>query len=198
MFVSSTGYFNIIALDHMKNLKNIAFVENLGHFHLTRSDGLKWIAEFKVARRLLDIESVVSEIDFFVLSTVHFKIIALDHMKNCKDIAFVGNTNTPRILLSVRLCFRAGFLNADRARQSRAYIFHYAKTCMPGALATSGWPRTLHTHGNVSHTACGGVCRASCHHLFEIGCWQPSPSGSSATWTPSVIIRCTFSEVWTT
>ena len=29
-------------------------------------------------------------IDFFVSSTDHFNIIALDHMKNLKNVAFVG------------------------------------------------------------------------------------------------------------
>ena len=32
IFVSSTGNFNIITLDHMNKLKNIAFVGNTGHF----------------------------------------------------------------------------------------------------------------------------------------------------------------------
>ena len=32
MCASSTGNFNIVALDHMKKLKNIAFVGNTGHF----------------------------------------------------------------------------------------------------------------------------------------------------------------------
>ena len=33
-FVYSTGNFSIIALDHMKKLKNIAFVGNTGHFDI--------------------------------------------------------------------------------------------------------------------------------------------------------------------
>ena len=32
IFVSSMGNFNITASDHMKNLKNIAFVGNTEHF----------------------------------------------------------------------------------------------------------------------------------------------------------------------
>ena len=45
IFVSSTGNFNIIALDHMNKLKNIAFVGNSEHFdneiNLAGSEGLK-------------------------------------------------------------------------------------------------------------------------------------------------------------
>ena len=49
------------------------------------ADALEWIAELNVPRWRLDIESIVSEIHFFVLSTVHFNIIALDHTKKSEE-----------------------------------------------------------------------------------------------------------------
>ena len=32
IFVSATGNFNIITIDHMKKMKNNAIVGNIGHF----------------------------------------------------------------------------------------------------------------------------------------------------------------------
>ena len=42
IFVSSTGNFNIITLDHMKLMENRAFVGNTGHFDNERST---WLAQ---------------------------------------------------------------------------------------------------------------------------------------------------------
>ena len=44
VLVSSTGHFNISALDHMKNLRNISLVGNTGHFDeldFASSEGLE-------------------------------------------------------------------------------------------------------------------------------------------------------------
>merc|ERR1712100_790319 len=42
--------------------------------------------------QVVTMEDVVGEVDIFISSTGNFKIIALDHMKNMKNNAIVGNT----------------------------------------------------------------------------------------------------------
>ena len=77
----------------------------------------------QVARRRLDFEDVVSGIDIFVFSTVQFNIIALDHMKNLKNIAsYVAGLRRDESCSGLRrscnqVCLHGYGLRADTSRQ---------------------------------------------------------------------------------
>ena len=85
------------------------------------------------------IETVMSEFDIFVSLTGNFNITASDHMKNLKNIAFVGNTEhiqdspvnsilfyAPEISSTVPVTAFL-FVN-DRAEQFRRFSFQYVQT----------------------------------------------------------------------
>jgi len=69
IFVSSTGNYNIIRLEHMKNMKNNAIVGNIGHFdNEIDMAGLEGFAGIKV-------ENIKPQVDRFVFPDGHGVII---------------------------------------------------------------------------------------------------------------------------
>jgi adenosylhomocysteinase len=69
IFVSSTGNYNIIRLEHMKNMKNNAIVGNIGHFdNEIDMEGLEGFAGIKV-------ENIKPQVDRFVFPDGHGVII---------------------------------------------------------------------------------------------------------------------------
>merc|ERR1712031_68821 len=65
IFVSTTGNFNIIRLEHMKKMKNNAIVGNIGHFdNEIDMEGLENCAGVKV-------ENIKPQVDRFVFSDGH-------------------------------------------------------------------------------------------------------------------------------
>merc|ERR1712220_6684 len=69
IFVSSTGNYNIIRLEHMKNMKNNAIVGNIGHFdNEIDMEGLEGLAGIKV-------ENIKPQVDRFVFPDGHGVIV---------------------------------------------------------------------------------------------------------------------------
>merc|ERR1712130_699353 len=69
IFTSATGNFNIITLEHMKNMKNNAIVGNIGHFdNEIDMAGLEGFAGIKV-------ENIKPQVDRFVFPDGHGVII---------------------------------------------------------------------------------------------------------------------------
>merc|ERR1712076_157394 len=69
IFVSTTGNFNIITLDHMKKMKNNAIVGNIGHFdNEIDMAGLEGFAGIKV-------ENIKPQVDRFVFPDGHGVIV---------------------------------------------------------------------------------------------------------------------------
>merc|ERR1712199_123978 len=69
IFVSTTGNFNIIRLEHMKNMKNNAIVGNIGHFdNEIDMAGLEGLAGIKI-------ENIKPQVDRFVFPDGHGVII---------------------------------------------------------------------------------------------------------------------------
>merc|ERR1740127_292785 len=69
IFVSTTGNFNIITLDHMKKMKNNAIVGNIGHFdNEIDMDGLEKFEGIKV-------ENIKPQVDRFVFPDGHGVIV---------------------------------------------------------------------------------------------------------------------------
>merc|ERR1712005_42478 len=69
IFVSSTGNFNIITLEHMKKMKNNAIVGNIGHFdNEIDMAGLEGFAGIKV-------ENIKPQVDRFVFPDGHGVIV---------------------------------------------------------------------------------------------------------------------------
>merc|ERR1712196_27031 len=69
IFVSTTGNFNIIRLEHMKNMKNNAIVGNIGHFdNEIDMAGLEGFAGIKV-------ENIKPQVDRFVFPDGHGIIV---------------------------------------------------------------------------------------------------------------------------
>merc|ERR1712147_520895 len=65
IFTSATGNFNIITLEHMKNMKNNAIVGNIGHFdNEIDMDGLEKCAGVKV-------ENIKPQVDRFIFPDGH-------------------------------------------------------------------------------------------------------------------------------
>merc|ERR1712125_315551 len=69
IFVSSTGNFNIITLDHMKKMKNSAIVGNIGHFdNEIDMAGLEGLAGMKC-------ENIKPQVDRFLFPDGHGVIV---------------------------------------------------------------------------------------------------------------------------
>merc|ERR1712196_20198 len=69
IFVSATGNFNIITLEHMKKMKNNAIVGNIGHFdNEIDMAGLEGFAGIKI-------ENIKPQVDRFVFPDGHGVII---------------------------------------------------------------------------------------------------------------------------
>merc|ERR1712091_410383 len=69
IFVSCTGNYNIITLEHMKNMKNNAIVGNIGHFdNEIDMDGIEKFPGIKV-------ENIKPQVDRFVFPDGHGVII---------------------------------------------------------------------------------------------------------------------------
>merc|ERR1712091_320103 len=69
IFVSCTGNYNIITLEHMKNMKNNAIVGNIGHFdNEIDMDGIEKFPGIKV-------ENIKPQVDRFVFPDGHGVIV---------------------------------------------------------------------------------------------------------------------------
>merc|ERR1712224_1124309 len=69
IFITSTGNFNIITLEHMKNMKNNAIVGNIGHFdNEIQMDKLEGFPGIKV-------ENIKPQVDRFIFPDGHGIII---------------------------------------------------------------------------------------------------------------------------
>merc|ERR1719355_567384 len=69
IFISSTGNFKIITLEHMKKMKNNAIVGNIGHFdNEIDMEGLEKCAGIKV-------ENIKAQVDHYIFPDGHGIIV---------------------------------------------------------------------------------------------------------------------------
>merc|ERR1712010_393325 len=70
IFVSTTGNFNIITLEHMKKMKNNAIVGNIGHF-----DNEIDMAGLEDPKNNIKVENIKPQVDRFVFPDGHGVIV---------------------------------------------------------------------------------------------------------------------------